>query len=106
MFDRLFVAIILLLPQVLEAQPDWKEVGQLKTRDAKTIKASTWSIGAETLDRDYTDYQSYKMYLGPLGAKRIRLQGGWSKTGSSYTFTNVPMPDYPIMIADKGVLFL
>lgn len=61
------------------AQPDWKVVGQLKTRDAKDIKASTWSIGGETLDRDYTDYQSYKTYLGPLGAKRIRLQGGWSK---------------------------
>lgn len=59
--------------------PTWKVVGQLKTRDAKAIKASTWSIGGETLDRDYTDYQSYKTYLGPLGAKRIRLQGGWSK---------------------------
>ncbi|MFD2570463.1 hypothetical protein ACFSUS_07450 [Spirosoma soli] len=61
------------------AKPNWKEVGKLKTRDAKDIKSSTWSIGGETLDRDYTDYQSYKTYLGPLGAKRIRLQGGWSK---------------------------
>jgi len=59
--------------------PNWKEVGKLKTRDAKDIKSSTWSIGGETLDRDYTDYQSYKTYLGPLGAKRIRLQGGWAK---------------------------
>ena len=66
-------------PNVGLPQPGWKEVGQLKTREAKEIKASTWSIGAETLDRDYTDYQSYKTYLGPLGAKRIRLQGGWSK---------------------------
>jgi len=64
-------------PQLTQA--DWKEVAQLKTRDAKAIKSSTWSIGGETLDRDYTDYQSYKSYLGPLGAKRIRLQGGWSK---------------------------
>jgi len=63
----------------LSIQPAWKEIGQLKTRDAKDIKASTWSIGGETLDRDYTDYQSYKTYLGPLGAKRIRLQGGWAK---------------------------
>lgn len=54
-------------------------LGQLATRDAKDIRASTWSIGGETLDRDYTDYQSYKPYLGPLGAKRIRLQGGWAK---------------------------
>ncbi len=62
-----------------QTAPDWPVVGQLKPRDAKEIKASTWSIGGETLDRDYTDYQSYKTYLGPLGAKRIRLQGGWSK---------------------------
>ncbi|WP_128546985.1 GH39 family glycosyl hydrolase [Larkinella soli] len=62
-----------------QPQPDWKEAGQLKTRDAKAIQSSTWSIGGETLDRDYTDYQSYKTYLGPLGAKRIRLQGGWAK---------------------------
>jgi len=63
-----------------QTAPDWPVVGQLKTRDAKEIKASTWSIGGETLDRDYTDYQSWKTYLGPLGAKRIRLQGGWAKT--------------------------
>ncbi len=61
------------------AQPAWKALGKLRTRDAKNIAASSWSIGGETLDRDYTDYQSYKKYLGPLGAKRIRLQGGWSK---------------------------
>ncbi|AQG80710.1 GH39 family glycosyl hydrolase [Spirosoma montaniterrae] len=65
--------------QAQPVTPNWNEVGQLKTRDAKAIRASTWSIGGETLDRDYTDYQSYKTYLGPLGAKRIRLQGGWSK---------------------------
>ncbi|MDF7819993.1 hypothetical protein P1X15_20400 [Runella sp. MFBS21] len=77
----LFLSFLCLTQQCLlaQSQPDWKEVGQLKTRDAKEIKKSTWSIGGETLDRDYTDYQSYKTYLGPLGAKRIRLQGGWSK---------------------------
>lgn len=56
-----------------------KEIGTIKPRDAQDIKGSTWSIGGETLDRNYTDYQSYKKYLGPLGAKRIRLQGGWAK---------------------------
>ncbi len=61
------------------SQDAWRQLGELKNRDAKEIKSSTWSIGGETLDRDYTDYQSYKRYLGPLGAKRIRLQGGWSK---------------------------
>jgi hypothetical protein len=76
-FCSLFVASRLLAQ--FPAQPNWKVIGQLKTRDAKAIKASTWSIGGETLDRDYTDYQSWKTYLGPLGAKRLRLQGGWSK---------------------------
>ncbi|RCR70602.1 GH39 family glycosyl hydrolase [Larkinella punicea] len=57
----------------------FREVAQLRPRSTKEIKSSTWSIGGETLDRDYTDYQSYRHYLGPLGAKRIRLQGGWSK---------------------------
>lgn len=55
------------------------EAGKLQTRSAKEIASSTWSIGGETLDRDYTNYHSYKKYLGPLGAKRIRLQGGWAK---------------------------
>ncbi len=59
--------------------PGWAEIGKIKPRHAKEIGSSTWSIGGETLDRDYTDYHSYKKYLGPLGAKRIRLQGGWAK---------------------------
>ncbi len=66
-------------PSLAQVPAYWKEIGQLKTRNAKDIKGSTWSIGGETLDRDYTDYHSYKHYLGQLGAKRIRLQGGWAK---------------------------
>jgi len=58
----------------------WPVVGQIKKRDATAIHASRWSIGGETLDRDYANYDAYKKYLGPLGAKRIRLQGGWAKT--------------------------
>ncbi len=41
--------------------------------------ASSWSIGGETLDRDFAVYNNYKKYLGPLGAKAIRLQAGWAK---------------------------
>lgn len=55
------------------------EIGQLKTRSSKDIPASTWSVGGETLDRDYADYQEYKKYLGPIGAKRVRFQAGWAK---------------------------
>lgn len=55
-------------------------LGQVQPRHARDIAASNWAIGGETLDRDYADYDAYKRYLGPLGAKQIRLQGGWAKT--------------------------
>src|SRR5690606_18461686 len=71
--------------------PDgYERLGVLNGKSAAEIKSSTWSIGGETLDRDYADYQSYKEYLGPLGAKRIRLQAGWAKTEKKqgeYDFT-------------------
>jgi polysaccharide biosynthesis protein PslG len=56
-----------------------KKPGKVKALHALEIETSRWSIGGETLDRDYADYHAYKSYLGPLGAKRIRLQGGWAK---------------------------
>lgn len=73
-----------------QIQTGWKELGTLKTLPAKEIKSSRWSIGGETLDRGYADYDAYKPYLGPLGAKRIRLQGGWAKSEKvkgQYDFT-------------------
>lgn len=57
--------------------------GKIRPRAATEIKASPWSVGGETLDRDFADYQQYKKYLGPLGAKAIRLQAGWAKTEKS-----------------------
>jgi hypothetical protein len=54
-------------------------LGKVATRSAKEITSSPWSIGGETIDRDFTVYDHYKKYLGPLGAKGIRLQAGWAK---------------------------
>jgi hypothetical protein len=56
------------------------ELGRIAPRSAQQIASSNWSIGGETLDRDYAVYAHYKKYLGPLGAKSIRLQAGWAKT--------------------------
>ena len=53
--------------------------GKIRARAASEIKASSWSIGGETLDRNFADYHQYKNYLGPLGAKAIRLQAGWAR---------------------------
>lgn len=57
----------------------FKSIGQMKTRSASEIQSSMWSIGGETLDRDFAVYDNYKSYLGKLGAKGIRLQCGWAK---------------------------
>lgn len=54
-------------------------LGEVAPRPARDIVSSPWSIGGETLDRDFADYPLYKSYLGPLGAKGLRLQAGWAK---------------------------
>ncbi|MGB3850534.1 MAG: beta-galactosidase, partial [Tunicatimonas sp.] len=43
------------------------------------IVANNWSIGAETMDRDLINFDSWKDHLGPLGTKQVRLQGGWAR---------------------------
>ncbi len=55
-------------------------LGTVKPRHAREIAASNWSVGAETMDRDYTVYKNWREYLGPLGAKHARVQSGWAKT--------------------------
>jgi len=61
-------------------QTAFRCLGRIKPRCASEIQASNWSVGAETMDRDYTIYRNWKSYLGPLGFKKARLQAGWAKT--------------------------
>jgi hypothetical protein len=58
-------------------------LGTLAPRHARDIASSPWSIGGETLDRDFATYDHYKPFLGPLGAKGLRLQAGWAKCEKS-----------------------
>ena len=60
--------------------PGLKRIGTIRPRSADEIPGSNWTLGCETLDRDFADYQQYKAYIVPLGIKTIRLQGGWAKT--------------------------
>jgi len=55
-------------------------IGRIVPRSSREIASSDWSIGCEVLDRDFASYAAYKSYLGPLGAKGVRLQAGWAKT--------------------------
>ncbi len=58
----------------------WQCVGRIKARSASEISGSNFSVGAETMDRDYTVYENWREYLGPLGIKKARIQAGWAKT--------------------------
>lgn len=55
-------------------------IGQLTPPTAGAPRPSTWSIGAETLDRDFADFSAYADELAALGIGEARLQGGWART--------------------------
>ena len=59
--------------------PGLKQIGWMATKHSKEIEASSWSVGCETLDRDYAKFSIYKDYVGELGVKHARLQSGWAK---------------------------
>lgn len=59
--------------------PRLKQLGKLTTESSNEIASSMWSIGCETLDRDYASFDNYKQYLAELGVKSARLQSGWAK---------------------------
>lgn len=57
----------------------FNKIGTLKTKTTHEIESSNWSVGGETMDRDYTIYKNWSPYLEELGIKKVRLQGGWAK---------------------------
>ena len=57
-----------------------KEIGRLATRTSFEIGGSKWSVGCETMDRDYADWDSFKDLLPLLGVKHARFFSGWAKT--------------------------
>ena len=59
--------------------PGLEQIGWLAVKHSKDIKSSSWSVGCETLDRDYAKFSVYKDYVGELGVKHGRLQSGWAK---------------------------
>ncbi|WKN43856.1 GH39 family glycosyl hydrolase [Tunicatimonas pelagia] len=100
------ILIFLLLPCLsgLAQSAGFNFVGKVSPRHAKDIQASSWSIGAETMDRDYTIYNNWKKYLGPLGIKKARLQAGWAKTEYKEGHYNFAWLDSIIYdMVDQGV---
>jgi len=64
-------------------------LGEVAPKSAAEIADNNWSIGTETIDRDFSTHAAWRDYLGPLGAKHARLQSGWARTdagGGVYDF--------------------
>jgi hypothetical protein len=55
-------------------------IGELVPVESNMNAASVWSVGTETLDRDYGDFNQYRQYLKETGVGYARLQSGWAKT--------------------------
>ena len=55
-------------------------MGHLRQVNSDLSKPSYWSVGCETLDRGYSDFEKYKEFVGRTGVGYGRLQSGWAKT--------------------------
>lgn len=74
----------------------WVRAGTILPRDASDGASRHWGIGAETMDRAYTRYESWAPYAPALGVTRARVQGGWARTEAmtkgTYNFTWLDPP--------------
>ncbi|MBQ9548094.1 MAG: beta-galactosidase [Bacteroidales bacterium] len=55
-------------------------VGEIIPRPSNLNEPSLWSVGAETMDRDYADFSKFRQYMKDTGVGYARLQSGWAKT--------------------------
>ena len=55
-------------------------IGEIATRPSSLEAPSLWSVGMETMDRDYGIFDNYKDYISLTGTGYGRLQSGWAKT--------------------------
>ena len=55
-------------------------IGEIKNVPSTIGMESVWSVGSETLDRDFANFENYKKFLGETGVGYARFQSGWAKT--------------------------
>ncbi len=84
--------------------PELKKIGLLITKSSKQVESSPWSVGCETLDRDYAIFNNYKDYVGQLGVSSARLQGGWAKCEKEKGVYNFAWLDSSVYgLSEQGV---
>jgi hypothetical protein len=83
-----------------ETELSLEKIGQIKSRSTHEIDTAVWSVGGETMDRDYTIYKNWSPYLEAMGIKNVRLQAGWAKTEKAkgqydWAWLDEPVYDLP-----------
>lgn len=86
----IFLSIIICYSQKLKPSVTWNNIqthpatlpvlGHIIPSKSDITKPSWWSVGCETLDRDYSNFENYKQFVGQTGVGYARLQSGWAKT--------------------------
>ncbi|MBO4341101.1 MAG: beta-galactosidase, partial [Bacteroidales bacterium] len=56
-----------------------KVIGEVASAPSSLDRPSFWSVGCETLDRDFAQFDSFIEYMGETGVGYARLQSGWAK---------------------------
>lgn len=54
-------------------------IGELVNVPSRLDRPSLWSVGCETMDRDYAYFDKFGKYVGETGVGYARLQSGWAK---------------------------
>lgn len=65
-------------------------IGEIAPKRSNLDSPSFWSVGVETMDRDYADFSQFSRFVGETGVGYGRLQSGWAKTEQKkgrYDFT-------------------
>lgn len=66
--------------RLLQEGPGLPVIGNIRLVESSLERPSVWSVGCETLDRDYAVFNSFKQYIGETGVGYSRIQSGWNKT--------------------------
>ena len=60
-------------------QTGMEQVANIRTKSTLETTQKYWTIGLETIDRDFTVYKNFKDYVEPLGIRKVRFQCGWAR---------------------------
>lgn len=65
--------------KMLAVSPRLERIGTVAVGTSRELRNPSWSVGCETLDREYADFDAYRPYVGELGVGAARIQSGWAR---------------------------